>query len=61
MDLEKTVAELRNELADSQRTAQEEKDNLNQTIESLGAKDKDSSELIGTLTRISLTFASIRQ
>lgn len=61
MDLEKTVEELRNELADSQHAAQEEKHNLNSTIESLGAKDKDSSEFIGTLIWIPLIFASIRQ
>ena len=58
--LEKTVQELRHELATSQRTANQKQDSLNEIIKSLSAKDKISSVSIADLTRISLKFTANR-
>jgi uncharacterized coiled-coil protein SlyX len=58
--LERTIQELGNKLADSQRAANQKVYTLNETIKLLGASDKSSSACIFPLTHISLKFTSIR-
>ncbi|KAF8555339.1 WD40 repeat-like protein [Imleria badia] len=50
-DLEKTIQQLRDTLADSQRIASQKANTLNETIKSLGAKDKSSSNKIAHLKK----------
>ena len=61
MGLAKTVQELRDELAESQRAANEEKDRLNGTIISLCTRDENSSASISVGAYVSLTLMSIRR
>ncbi|KAF8555338.1 hypothetical protein OG21DRAFT_922733 [Imleria badia] len=51
VDLEKTVQELRNQLADSQLAANEEKDRLSEIIKSFGEKDESSNSKIAHLEK----------
>ena len=64
-NLEKTVQELRNQLATLQCASNQEKDSLNETINSLRAdlhaEHQSSSASIATLTHASLTSKSVRQ
>jgi len=63
--LNTAVQELRNQLATSQRTANQEKDRVNETINSLRsdlhAHDESSSASISTETYVSLTSMFTRQ
>lgn len=58
--LERTIQELCNKFANSQRAANQKVNTLNETIKSLSASDESSSVCIVPLTYISLKFASTR-
>ena len=64
-NLDKTVQELRDQLATFQCTSNREKDSLNETINSLRAElcaeHRSSSASIAALTHASLTPRSVRQ
>jgi len=54
--LEKTVQEFRDKFTESQRTAFQEKNGLNKSINSLRTRDESSSASISTKAYVSLTF-----
>jgi len=59
--LDSKIQELRDKLSESQRAANQEKDRLNETINSFRTRDESSSACISTETYVSLTSMSTRQ